>query len=119
MGCKNAYLKKLQMEKEAHGRAVLAWAQLVMKQYCIDTLQITIHEHFGWGADRIDQLTALWVDKTMREFQQAINVDNKDKSCEADYYQERIDRILDKILNGKRPLMPFDERYPMLEKIKY
>ena len=83
MGCKNAYLKKLQEERAADKRAMMIWTQLVMKQYCIDTLQIAIHEHFGWGVDRIDKLTDLW-QETMKEYQMAINPDNKDKTNDAD-----------------------------------
>ena len=89
-----------------------------MKQYCIDTLHITIHEHFGWGVDRIDKLTELW-QENMDKYQDAINPDNKDKTNEADCWQERMDREFTKILRGKRPLKPFEERYPWMDKIKY
>ena len=118
MGCKNAYLKKLQEEREADKRYMMNWTELIMKQYCIDTLQITIHEHFGWGVDRIDELTKLW-QQNMNKYQEAINPDNKDKANEADCWQERMDREFIKILRGKRQLMPFEERYPRLDKIKY
>lgn len=118
MGCKNAYLRKLQEERSADKRAMMNWTELVIKQYCIDTLQITLHEHFGWGVDRIDKLTILW-QENMKEYQKAINPDNKDKANDADYQQERIDRKFTEILRGKRPLIPFEDRYPWLDKIEY
>ena len=118
MGCKNAYLKKLQEEKEAAKRGMMKWTELVIRQYCIDTLQITMHEHFGWGVERIDQLTELW-EKTRAEYQEAINPDNKDKSNEADYQQARMDRVFARIVKDTRPVVPFEERYPYIDKIKY
>ena len=88
--------------------------ELIVKQYCIDTLTITLHEEYGWGYDRLMKLMEQW-QENRKKYQEAINPDN----VEADVAQEHIDRILTQIIRGKMDLIPFEERYPTLKKIKY
>lgn len=107
---KNAYLAKQQADKHAFMNSV----ELIMKQYCIDTLIITLHEEYGWGYDRLMELMDKW-DQNRKKYQDAINPDTP----EADVEQEHIDRITAQIIRGKKDLIPFKERYPTLRKIKY
>ena len=108
---KNAYLEKQRADKKAFMNSV----ELIVKQYCIDTLNVTLNEDkYGWGYDRQMQLMADW-EANRKKYQNAINPDHP----EADLEQEHIDRILKQIIRGKKDLIPFEERYPTLKKIKY
>ena len=107
---KNAYLEKQRADKHAFMNSV----ELIVKQYCIDTLIITLQEEYGWGYDRLMNLMVQW-DRNRKKFQEAINPDN----VEADVAQDHIDRIMERIIHGKQKMIPFEERYPTLKKIKY
>lgn len=93
------------------------WTESVIGQYYMDTLQITLHEKYGWGVDRLDGLIPEWK-KTLEEYRESINPDNR-KTNEADYQQSCMDRVFAQILRGKREVIPFEERYPFLDKVKY
>ena len=107
---KNPYLEKQRADKKAFMNSV----ELIVKQYCIDTLTITLHEEYGWGYDRLMKLMDDWA-ATRKKYQEAINPD----FVEADVAQEHMDRIMARIIRGKMDLIPFEERYPTLKKIKY
>lgn len=111
MAKKSAYLAQREADKKAFMNSV----ELVIKQYCIDTLLITMHEKDGWGYDKLMRLMEDWR-LTRLEYQEAINPCD---SNEADYKQEKIDRMMLQIIRGKQELIPFAERYPTLKKIKY
>lgn len=108
-GGKNAYLQQRAAEREVFMRAV----EHTTEQYMTDMLEITLHEEFGFGYDRIMSLVEKW-EANMRKYRPALN----SKHAEADVYQEHMDRIMVQILRG-RPLLPFEERYPDLRKVKY
>ena len=107
---KNAYLEKQRADKKAFMNSV----ELIVKQYCIDTLTITLHEEYGWGYDRLMALMDQWAENR-KKYQDAINPD----LVEADVAQDHVDRIMERIIRGKMDLIPFEERYPTLKKIKY
>jgi hypothetical protein len=115
---KNAYLEKLQEQKRLDNQLLAQHVESVIRQYDSDTLIITIHEEFGWGYDRIMRLLLAWKERQVT-YREAVNPDNKDKQNESDYWQEQLDRMMVQIIRGKQDLIPFDERYPTLEKIKY
>ena len=107
---KSGYLERQKADKKAFMNSV----ELIVKQYCIDTLTITLHEEYGWGYDRLMALMDQW--KANRDkYQDAINPD----LVEADVAQAHVDRIMERIIRGKTELIPFEERYPTLKKIKY
>lgn len=91
---KNAYLERQKADKKAFMNSV----ELIVKQYCIDLMALMDQ----WKANR---------DK----YQDAINPD----LVEADVAQAHVDRIMERIIRGKMELIPFEERYPTLKKIKY
>ena len=107
---KNAYLERQKAAKMDFMHSV----ELIIKQYCVDTLLITMHEEYGWGYDRLIKLMDQWADNRSR-FQEAINPD----CVEADVAQEHVDRIMRRIITGKQELIPFAERYHTLKQIKY
>ncbi len=108
---KNAYLEKQKAAKTAFMNSV----EHVVRQYDIDTLIITMNEGDGYGYDRMMDLLHRW-EATRQKYRDAIN---PDVSVEADVAQEHIDRHMVRIMRGKAPLIPFNERYITLKKIKY
>ena len=93
---------------------VMHAAEMLSKQYMVDTLQITMHKVFGWGYDRQKLLEDAW-EKTREEYRNALDP----KNPEADVAQEHMDRALLDLIQEKQKLIPFYERYPDLKKIKY
>lgn len=89
-------------------------AEVLAKQFMMDTVQITLHKCFGWGYDRQMQFLLAW-EKTRAEYRAALNP----KDPEADVAQEHLDRAISEILAGRVDLIPFAERYPELKKITY
>ena len=90
-----------------------AKVQIITRQYMVDTLQITLHQEFGWGYDRIARMTEVW-EKNRKELHPAI--DPRDPLC--DVTQEHMERIFEHICKGKeRPT--WDERYPFLKEVRY
>ena len=73
-----------------------------------------MHQQYGWGYDRIVALCEKW-HKTIEEYSPCTN--SADPEC--DVWREHMDRVLTQIINGKQELMPWDERYPELQKVKY
>lgn len=104
----------MQRYAEQYAQSKLQAAQLLMAQYMIDTLQMTLHQTEGWGYDRIMRLTEAWHD-VRAEYAAVMNPGNPD----ADVMQEHMDRVLVQIISGKAELIPFPARYPDLKEIKY
>ena len=99
-------------QRETKRRLVQA-AERVTQQLMLDTLQVTLHSEFGFGYDRIMRLTNAW-GKTYDLFHEALEGGN-----EADYWQVKLDRMLEEVIRDRQPLIPFEERYPELKEITY
>ena len=99
-------------QREARRRLVQA-AERVTQQLMLDTLQVTLHQEFGFGYDRIKRLTDAW-SQTYNQFHDAL-----DGGTEADYWQEKLDRLLLDLLRDHQALIPFGERYPEIQEITY
>lgn len=106
----NAYLDRIQAEKQKAYRV----AEHLMEQFMTDTLHIAANR-FGMGYDRIMRLSEIWLE-VQKEYAGAMN---PVRNVEADVDQEHMDRELTRIIRGKQALIPFDERYPMLKKVRY
>lgn len=87
--------------------------QHTMQQYALDTLLITAHEDLGFGYDRCVKLAEKW-SETFESFFPALSA-----SDEADVYQEKLDRKLLSIMEGKREFHAFPERYPEVKRLGY
>lgn len=111
MAKRNAYLDKQKAAKENFMQMV----EHIVRQYDIDTLCIAINRCGGYGYDRIMELMDVWHEVRV-EYKDAIN---PHVSVEADVAQEHMDRELARIMRGKAPLIPFEERQPFVRKIKY
>ena len=106
---KNGYLQKQQIRLQVYVEATEA----IMKQFMVDTLQLAIHEEFGWGYDRIERLTKAWGAK-YSEFYPCLGT----KDQEADYLRECLDRQLKEVIRDHMELIPFKERYPEIKEIR-
>lgn len=106
----NGYLQKKALKE----RALVSATQGVMKQFLVDTLQITLHEEDGWGEQRLILLTEKWME-TYDKYFQALGT-----GTEADYMRECLDGHLRGICY-KHPeaVIPFETRYPELPDITY
>ena len=85
----------------------------VIGQFWETYLQVTLHQEFGFGYDRIKRLTDAW-GRTYNQFHDAL-----DGGTEADYWQEKLDRLLLDLLRDHQALIPFGERYPEIREITY
>ncbi len=106
---KSGYLTK----QGAVQHALLDAMQRTIQQYALDTLLITAHEDLGFGYDRCVKLAEKW-SETYESFFPALGV-----SDEADVYQEKLDRKLRDIMEGKRQFYDFPERYPEIKRLGY
>lgn len=106
----NPFLAQIESKYQAKMDA----ACIMTEQFMIDTLQITIHQEEGWGYDRIKRLCDAWLEKC-KQFKPCL--DSKDQN--ADYYQEKMDRVLKEIIKDKQEFYPYSKRYRYQPKIKY
>lgn len=108
MAKKSGYLNKLQSERKYTLKAV----EYVTRQLMLDTLQVSIHEEFGFGHDRVDRLIKKWMENY------ELYRKSTEGGDEADYYQEKLDRALAQI-HPKEDIPPFKVRYPEIKDITY
>lgn len=110
---KNGYLARRQVAIDTYRQA----EKQTYIQFMTDTLMLTLNdpEVMGkdvFGKERIKKLVAAW-EKTFDEFHGAL-----EKGDEADYYQEKMDVMLKRIL-GDDGFHPFPERYDWIKQQKY
>lgn len=105
----NSYLQQIERAKQD----ALIKMQHIMRQYMMDTLDITLHEDFGFGYEKIKAVNDKW-GETYAVYFGAMTIDP-----EADVYQEKMDRALQDIIKGKGPFFPFRERYPEVRQLGY
>ena len=110
MGKQSGFLQRQQQIQNN----VMHAAEVLTKQFMVDTLQIALHKDFGWGYDRQLQLLEAWR-KRREEYRPALDP----KDPEADVAQEHMDTAIRQIIGGRQEFYPFYERYPDLKKIKY
>ena len=103
----------LQRQQQIQNNVMRA-AELLAKQYMIDTLQITLHKNFGRGYDRQKRLMEAW-EARRQEYRAALDP----KNPEADVAQAHMDAALADMIAGRQPLIPFEQRYPELKKNRY
>lgn len=106
---KSGYLTR----QNAVQQALLDAMQHTMQQYALDTLLITAHEDLGFGYDRCLKLAEKW-SETFESFFPALGAED-----EADVYQEKLDRKLLDIMEGKRKFDDFPARYPDIKRLGY
>lgn len=112
MGKQSGFLRR---QKE-DSNALMHSTEVLVKQYMVDTLLITMNKKkFGWGFDRLMRLLDEW-EETREEYRAALN---PLKDNEADVAQAHMDQAISTIINGRMPLIPFEERYADLKPVTY
>lgn len=99
---------------EARYEAQLEASERIMCQWMVDTLQITLHEKYGWGYDRLKALEKDWF-ATRKKYKAAMKPTKGDKHDSA-YWQEKLDAAMADICKSKQAVIPFEERYPELRR---
>lgn len=110
MAGNNAFLARIRQEREN----AMSVTERVTRQMMVDTLQVTLHEH-GWGYERIKALCDLWA----HNYEKYSGALRPKVDPEADVAQEHLDQALADILKGKQALIPFYERYPDIQPVRY
>lgn len=110
---KNGYLARQKATIDVYRQA----EKQTYIQFMTDTLMLTLNdpEIMGkdvFGKERIQKLVAAW-GETFDAFHGAL-----ENGAEADYFQEKMDRGLEKIL-GKDGFQPFDKRYDWIKRQSY
>lgn len=111
MAKQSGYLKRILAEKSA----TMNSTETIIKQFMIDTLQITMNQREGYGYDRIMRLMEEWEQKR-KEYSPALN---PRKDSEADVAQEHMDRAIKQIIKDRVEIIPFKDRYPNLREVTY
>lgn len=106
---KSGYLSR----EEAVRKAFVDASEQITRQLMQDTLQITLHNEFGFGYERIKNLTDAW-NECYLTYHAAL-----ERGAEQDVFQEHLDRELQDVVKDKQALIPFSERYPDIKKISY
>jgi hypothetical protein len=101
------------VREQARRQQLIQVAEHLTQQLMLDTLQVTLHNEFGFGYDRIKRVTDAW-SKYYNTYHDALT-----GGPEADYYQEKLDRELLDFIKGRQPLIPFRQRYPEIKEIRY
>ena len=105
----NDYLKR----QAEHDKALTQTMERVVKQLCIDVMQVTLHEDFGMGYERLTKVTEGFTRRFGDYVQALLGGD------EHDVWQERLDRALLDIVKDESKLMPFATRYPEVRRHGY
>lgn len=107
----SGYLKRKYAEKDD----VMHVTEHIIEQFMTDTLQIAANRCNKMGYDSIMRLTAAW-QEVQKEYRPALN---PTKNNEADVAQDHMDKELTRIIRKKAVLIPFEERYPNLKRVRY
>ena len=86
----------------------------VMRQFMVDTLQITMNRFEGYGYKRIMRLTNEW-EKVQKELEAAVDPSHP----ECDVKQEHMEKFFAEICKGHSRPIPFKDRYPRLKGVNY
>lgn len=103
------------LKQEQRENELIVKAQGIIIQYMIDTIQITMNEEYGWGYDRLNDLTDKWLER--RERYQAIL---EPRNPESDVMREHMQRVFRRICAQKKAIpVEFEDRYPYLNPVRY
>jgi len=84
------------------------------EQYCIDCVEIALHERFGWGYDRIKKLI-----DAVTEIADYYAPSMQKSNIEQPIYQERFDNALLAFIGERQEFAPFASRYPLITEQRY
>lgn len=106
---KNDFLARQRAERQAYMQA----SERVTRQLMADCMMLVLNDEFGFGYDRIKRV--------MNAMQEKYNLyhDALDGGPEADYFQEKLDAAIRRIMKDRETFYPFKERYPEIKEITY
>lgn len=111
MGCKGKsdFLARQRAERQAYIEA----SERVTRQLMVDCMMLVLNDEFGFGYDRIKRV--------MNAMEEKYNLyhDALDGGPEADYFQEKLDEAISRIMRDREKFYPFRERYPEIKEITY
>ena len=105
----NNYLAR----QQAHDKNLSLSVERVIKQLCLDVMQVTLHEDYGFGSERLTNVAEGFL-RRYKDYVQALLGGD-----EHDVWQERLDRALLDIVKDENKLMSFSQRYPEIKKHGY
>lgn len=103
MAKQSGYLRQLEAQRAVREEHVRRFTLQQSK----DMLCITMHEDFGWGPDRLQQLLKSW-DQTFMAYAQ-LCLDDAKTDKKLWYTQEKVDERLKSALG--EAFKPWEERY--------
>ena len=107
---KSGYLARQEAKRNAEANAFEA----VTRQLMVDTLQITLHKHFGFGFDRILKASLAW-HEIYNHYYDVMDL----KNPECDVLRAHLDEELRDIIKDRQRFADFDERYPEIKRVTY
>ena len=106
----NGYLQKQQAARDA----LICVVERVAQQEMVDVFCIALHQVAGMGEKRLQEVIAK-VQELQKVFAPAFDT----RHPECDYYRELMDRAISEVCSEEHPLIPFEERYDELKKVRY
>ena len=111
---KNAYLARLEQEKQDRARI----AQYVNERQSLDALIVAINDEFGFGAERINRLISRYIETRIEVADMFMDDRYKNKDKELAYSKAKMDKRLQSIMGPDYP--EHDVRYTVnIEKPMY
>lgn len=107
---KSGYLARQEAKRNADANTFEA----VTRQLMLDTLQITLHKHFGFGFDRILKASLAW-GEIYNHYYDVMDL----KNPECDVLRKHLDDELRDIIKDRQPFADFKMRYPEVKDITY
>lgn len=107
----SAYAARMQRERDAY----MQTAERITRQFDMDTLHIALsrYEKLSLGYQRIMEINDLWAG-VRAEYKDALLPGD-----EADVARHHLDAELLQIAKDEGLVIPFEDRYPELKRIKY
>ena len=102
---KNAYLARLEQEKQDRARI----AQYVNERQSLDALIVAINEEFGFGAERINRLISRYIETRIEVADMFMDDRYKNKDKELAYAKAKLHKRLQSIMGSDYP--EHDVRY--------
>ena len=84
------------------------------EQWTIDLVEIVLHQKFGWGYGRINQLLNSVLEAN-EYYRPALDKNNPEQPI----YQESLDNVLREIVSDNQRFYPFCERYQWIGEASY
>lgn len=111
---KNGYIAR----RDTRDRVMIQAARETYQQFMVDTLILTLNDpdvmgNDAFGYDRLKRVLDGW-GRYSDHYIEALG-----SSVETDYWQEKLDEAIRRIVGNKAEFVPFAQRYEWLKEIRY